>query len=57
VAEKHDGRKSFLAKVSGYLGIGIGVIMIQKAVLSNIDIVSPIGDCLLPQANRFATHQ
>jgi hypothetical protein len=57
MAKKHNRRKRFQAKVSRYLSAGIGVIMIQERVFSNIDVVSPIGDCLLTQATCFSTHQ
>jgi hypothetical protein len=57
MAQKHDRRKRFPAKVSRYLSVGIGVILIQETVFGNIDIVSSIGDCFLTQAACFAAHQ
>ena len=57
MAEKHDRRKRFLAKVGRYLSVGIGVILIEESVFSNINLVSSLGDCLLTQAACFAAHQ
>jgi hypothetical protein len=57
MAEKHDGRGHLAAKVSRYLSVGVGVVLIQKTVFGSIDIVSPAGDSLLSRAARFAAHQ